>query len=232
MFGHKNDTSGAPVFRLIVVSLLLAISVFIISVATPVRADDAERLFTDFNPNSGIKVDYGPWSDVLELSVWDTGRSDRTYVRPQIPRLGSRIAQGNPNPTRLEANRVFYHLLGDEQVEFITEYKATLEAIPSQVSLSRFSRNEQLVFWLNLYTVTVYEHVARNYPITMLDDMRAPGGLFDQKVLNIEGVALSLRETRGTHTLRETPSSMKRQTLLRARDIHTERDTHCDRVNT
>ena len=26
---------------------------------------------------------------------------------------------------------------------------------------------------------------------------------------------------RGTHTLRETPSSMKRQTLLRARNIHT-----------
>ena len=32
------------------------------------------------------------------------------------------------------------------------------------------------------------------------------------------------RQTRGTHTLRETPSSRKRHTLLRARHTHTQRE--------
>jgi Protein of unknown function, DUF547 len=197
MFWHKNSDKPVPNFRFFVILFLLvssALAVPYASEAGEASAGEEQRLFTEFTPNSTVKIDYGPWTEVLKLTVWDTGPSDRTYAQPPEPRLGSRIADDNTNPTRLEANRVFYHLLGDEQIDFISEYKAMLEAMPSQQSLSILSRNEQLAYWLNLYTITVYEHIARAYPLTLLDDMREAGGFFDRKVLNVEGVSLSLRE--------------------------------------
>lgn len=179
--------------------ILTAVWAFAVSGIAMAADEDAYALFRRHNPGSDIRIDYSFWSDILSATVLYTGPSQRFSPRNRTIVSGSRLRMHNPNPSWLEGNRVMYHDLSDEEIEVIAEYKAELEALPDRIGYAELDRNEQLAYWLNLYTVAVYLEVARDYPEVRLKGLYEGGGdsgLWHKKIVTVTGVPLSLSEIR------------------------------------
>ncbi|MCF6274867.1 MAG: DUF547 domain-containing protein, partial [Robiginitomaculum sp.] len=115
------------------------------------------------------------------------------------PTVGTRIVKGHKSGYRLEGSRVTFSFWNDEYKIGLTEYRKDLERVANQVDITRLSRDEQLAFWMNLHNVTLIEQIAHNYPVRRPEDLRVGSNkerLNDANLLNIRGVALSLRDIR------------------------------------
>jgi len=180
--------------RVMSVGLAFGAALFglVVSCIGEVKSEENDLLFSEHNNDSRVRIEYGPLDDLLEMTVWDTGRSDREYASPPDSRLGTRVSQGNRNPTRLEGNRVFFHEVKPNNIRSITEYRLILEAIPQQLAIARFSRSEQLAYWLNLHNIAVYEQLAKSYPISNLHAWKQR--TWYDKFINVEGTALSIND--------------------------------------
>lgn len=161
---------------------------------------DVYAVFEAHDPSSVTRIDYNYWTEFLRGTVLNTGPSNRFSRSPRVRITGTRLRLHNPNRSWLEGNRVLFHELTDEHIASITEYKAELESLPQTLPYASLNRREQLAYWLNLYTVTVYLEMAQSYPMVRLKRLYLghgnQSGLGVRKLVTVLGVAMSLNEIR------------------------------------
>jgi len=143
-----------------------------------------------YDPN--LSISYDDWNVVLKETVWNTGPSSRVYAPKVSSTIGTRLSSASQSKTRLEANKVFFHILSDTGKAAVTDIRRWLENIPGQVPLEQLSPNEQLAYWLNLRNVAVYERMMKRYPISGL--RRFIGEMDKDKNLTVAGTAMSIRD--------------------------------------
>ncbi|WP_166110028.1 DUF547 domain-containing protein [Pseudoalteromonas sp. Z9A5] len=144
---------------------------------------------------ANFAVDYSQYNTVLQASVLELARSDRSYIsydeNEQGPNLGSNRA------TDAEANRFYYEQFIDDP-----ELKKSIAAIQSNLlsylannQLSKLSNEEQTAFWLNLHNVAVINELAQRYPKdtnSLSYDVADKSSFFYKKLFTYNGQELSL----------------------------------------
>jgi hypothetical protein len=162
-------------------------------------AQDGEfARFAQHAEEGGPTIDYSAWTTILEGVVFDVGYSDRRAPSARQQSVtGTLINPASPSRYRNEGNRVLLHLIEDVHADAISAYRQELEAIPDQVPLAELNSNEQLAYWLNLHNAVLIDELVKQYPVRNIDRARVDGQpLLDAKLLEIEGVALSLNDIR------------------------------------
>ena len=158
--------------------------------------------YSVFTPRRQTKtsvIDYKVWDEALRNVVLRLGQSLRIRAKRPDPIVGTRRITGHKSAYRLEGSRVTFSYLNDDYKRGLTEYRKDLERIANKVDITRLGRKEQLAFWLNLHNVALIEQIALNYPVRRPSKLlvgAAKQPLHDAKLLNIRGVALSLRDIR------------------------------------
>ncbi len=140
------------------------------------------------------RIDYQHWDEALGWFVVPMGPSIRQGAPRVDPLTGTRRIFGHESRYRLEGNRVAFSFLTPQIRQSITEYRADLERIGSDLDLSAIPRNEQLAFWINLHNVAMIEALAAEYPLSEIGEDGV--SLDDTKLVNVGGVALSPRDIR------------------------------------
>lgn len=92
-------------------------------------------------------------------------------------------------------HRVAYGAVAPEDRALLENYVARLGGLP----ISRYSRPEQMAYWINLYNALVVRLVIDHYPIASIRDIGkgsdAPGvGPWRRKLVEVEGTPLSLSD--------------------------------------
>lgn len=68
----------------------------------------------------------------------------------------------------------------------------------SSIKIRTYSKNEQLVFWVNLYNMLTISTILEHYPIKSILDIKTSGlfksGPWDQNIIEIEGKTLTLND--------------------------------------
>jgi len=139
-----------------------------------------------------LSINYADWDAVLKQTVMDTGKSDRKPAARIKTAPASRLTKTNPNPTRLEANRVFFHALGKDNKAYVTAIVDSLSTLPDDTPLAEFPQNEQLAYWLNLHNATAFSLIANDYPQSNLKKFHEKN--WHRKVLTVAGKRLSLSD--------------------------------------
>ncbi len=90
-------------------------------------------------------------------------------------------------------NRLRYSHVSTTDRKALEDYIQRLAATP----VSRYNRNQQLAYWINLYNATTVKLILDNYPVQSIRDIKS--GLFsfgpwDIKLLDIEGQKVSLND--------------------------------------
>lgn len=157
--------------------------------------------FKGYDQSSNLRIRYDALNYLLSETVFDSGPSSRRYISRPNDRVGTKIKRANRSFTRLDGNRVFFESFLGTEIDRLTSLREDLETIPSVVPLHEMTRNEQLAYWLNLYNITVMEQVALTYPgkrklKKLLYGSKKRSGILERKLLNIEGVSLSLNDIR------------------------------------
>lgn len=171
----------------------------VLSAAAQQTAASPYSIFIPLTQTNSSKIDYGVWDVALRNIVLRLGQSIRMRAKRPDPLVGTRILKGHKSAYRLEGSRVTFSYLNDEYREGLTEYRKDLERVANQVNIAQLGRKEQLAFWLNLHNVALIEQVAHNYPVRrpvklLVGPNKQP--LHEAKLINIRGVALSLRDIR------------------------------------
>ena len=199
-WGQKYRTGGI-VFMLGVIAMsgMLFCNTWNTLRAEEHKDDSAEitHHFSRYSHSSKQTLNFQAFDKLLQKIVWDTGPSNRLYAfRPWISKAegSSRIVQGNKNPTRLEGNRIFYHILTDNNLNEIEDLLLGLQEFPRNKPLSSLNRDEQLAYWLNLHNLAVISLVAQNYHIPNLKELYRKSA--EQKSLNVDSIALSLNDVK------------------------------------
>eukprot|EP00657_Telonema_sp_P-1_P011323 TRINITY_DN6351_c0_g1_i1.p1 TRINITY_DN6351_c0_g1~~TRINITY_DN6351_c0_g1_i1.p1 ORF type:complete len:131 (-),score=18.69 TRINITY_DN6351_c0_g1_i1:8-400(-) len=71
-------------------------------------ASEPHAVFTEAATVSNVDISYDDWSYILSATVFEAGRSDRSYAPPPVPGVGRRIVKGNTSSTRFEGNRLYF----------------------------------------------------------------------------------------------------------------------------
>ncbi|MDC8832479.1 DUF547 domain-containing protein [Alteromonas gilva] len=176
----------------------ILITGLVCSVAMNVAATSSEpKAHVHFNQHAERatqSLDYSVLNQLLHAGVLNMGRSTRKYADKATPLTGTRMRQPIDGATENEANRFFYENLAQEQVK-ILKLRKELEAIPTVTPMKLLTKEQQLAYWLNLYNVTVINEIAKLYPIESFRDLlEDENSFFHQKLLNVEGVELSLND--------------------------------------
>ena len=116
-------------------------------------------------------------SETIDHASWDALLL--RYVRP---------ASGG-------VNLIDYRGFIPEDHASLANYLDTL----ARVRISRFNRDEQLAYWINLYNALTIQVVLDHFPVGSIRDIDISPGLFrfgpwDKKLITIEGQALSLND--------------------------------------
>jgi len=157
--------------------------------------NSTETDFRSYDPDSKIRINYEGWTSLLKATVVKARMSSRLYAHKPQANIGARINFANPNPTRLEASRVLYSYLTEKDIDYVHKLRLAMEALPQAIDFRTLNRGEQLAYWLNLYNVTVYEQIAKRYPIRKLKKLHMDNpSLWDEKILHINGTPLSLND--------------------------------------
>ncbi|MFC4347474.1 DUF547 domain-containing protein [Kordiimonas lipolytica] len=174
------------------VSLLIVI---LVVVEPPLRASDESGVPTQFQghtPGSKLTINYDDLTTVLETTVMRAGQSDRREAPTARPAAGSRIKRGNSKPTRLEGNRVDFHVFLGGNLKMMQRLRDDIAAVPSVLPLGDLNKDEQLAYWLNLYNVTLITQIGKIFPETNLRKFYPT--LWDEKVITVSGIPMSLND--------------------------------------
>lgn len=156
--------------------------------------------FAGENAKSKAKIDHGPFTDYLFDTVFPVGRSKVFLGTLKSEKFsGSNIRTNKVlSPSRFEGGRIFLPYLNADQIDFFRTYQEGLENVSTMRAISKFNKNEQLAYWLNLYNVIVINRLIEEYPIQNLKNLMEPkrgrDSFKNQKVTTIEGVRLSLKD--------------------------------------
>jgi len=153
--------------------------------------------FKRFDANSKMTINYSDLDSLLESVVLKTGRSDRKKASPSQSSTGTRMKISINRATVNEGNRFFFEIFESnvENQQTLRRIRKRLESIPSANPLERFSRDEQLAYWLNLYNVTMLDEIVKVYPERELEDLLVgKKSILPEKLLTVAGVPLSLND--------------------------------------
>ena len=92
-------------------------------------------------------------------------------------------------------NRVDYAAFGAQGKPGLENVIADLAALP----ISRYNRDEQLAYWINLYNAVTVKVILDHHPVESIRDIDISPGLFadgpwDKELVSVEGEALSLND--------------------------------------
>ncbi|WP_417459966.1 DUF547 domain-containing protein [Kordiimonas sp.] len=142
-----------------------------------------------------VELEFPYWSYILKATVFDAGRSDRRGHDLSFKWDNSRARWGNKSKTAMEGNRLYFQAFDDQNLEALVKVRERMEKLPTKYAFDTLTRDQQLAYWLNLYNVTLVEHLVKTYPTKRLQDtLYGDGSLLDQKLLNVAGVPLSLND--------------------------------------
>jgi len=167
-------------------------------------SNETNQSFAKFQPKSNSiksKLDYSIWDEALEKVVIDLGPSTRLRAKSATASIGSRFVKGHKTEYRLEGSRFTFEYITDDYAEGLTDYRLDLQDIATKHDITRFSKDEQLAFWLNLYNVATIEKIADAYPIERPDRIKikvngVKYSLEDAPFINVLGQDLSLKDIR------------------------------------
>ena len=181
--------------NLLVIALLLGIfslGAFANSLGSPVP-DPFQR----YDNNSKLTIDYRDLDSLLDAVVLNTGRSDRKKADSIRAQTGTRMKVKVNRATVNEGNRFYFEAFADnpDNQQTLHRIRTRLENIPSVMPLEKFSRDEQLAYWLNLYNTTMLDEIVRVYPTPELENqLVGSDSILSRKTLVISGVPLSLND--------------------------------------
>lgn len=177
--------------------ILLVCVAFSINVAADDAASNVPEPFRGFDANSKYVIDYTDLESLLDMVVLETGRSTREKATEAHAKTGTRMKVKVNRSTVNEGNRFYYEIFkGNKQnQQKLLNIRNRLENIPLQVPLEKFSRDEQLAYWLNLYNITILNEIARAYPKVNMEKMLVGRkSILARELLNVGGVPLSLND--------------------------------------
>lgn len=183
-----------------VVSFLIFVLISVNAVASTVTSTVPEP-FRGFDDNSKLTIDYRDLDSLLDTVVLNTGRSDRKKAARSESETGTRMKVSINRSTANEGNRFFYEVFDDnaDNQQTIVKIQNRLESIPKAIALEKFSRDEQLAYWINLYNITILEEIIKVYPERKLEDLLVgKHSILSKKTLTVAGVPLSLNDIQFT----------------------------------
>ena len=174
---------------------------FSINVVASVADSTVPEPFQGFDPNSGLTINYVDLDSLLDAVVLDTGRSTRQKANPSHAKTGTRMKVKVNRATVNEGNRFYYEIFlnneGNQQT--LRKIRTRLENIPELAPLEKFSRDEQLAYWINLYNVTLLDEIVKVYPERELEErLVGKKSILAEKILTVSGVPLSLNDIQFT----------------------------------
>jgi hypothetical protein len=153
--------------------------------------------FQRYDDTSKYVINYDDLTALLDAVVIDVGRSDRSKAPPSQAKTGTRAKVKVNRATINEGNRFYFETFADNEAnkQSINSIQKGIEGATSEVNLERFSRKEQLAYWLNLYNATVLNEIVKVYPQRDLEKLLyGKDSILSQKLLTVEGVPLSLND--------------------------------------
>ncbi len=157
--------------------------------------------FRGFDDNSKLTIDYRDLDSLLDTVVLNTGRSDRKKAARSQSETGTRMRVTVNRATVNEGNRFYFEVFDDnaDNQQTLTKIQKRLENIPKAVPLEKFSRDEQLAYWINLYNITMLNEIVKVYPERKLEDLLVgKDSVLSKKTLMVAGVSLSLNDIQFT----------------------------------
>ena len=180
--------------------LALALGMSSIALAAPATAQTSDAQFATFAPSGSPinhRIDYSIWDEAMKNIVISMGPSTRESAGRPDPSFGSRRQYGHVSRYRLEGTRVMFSFLDADVISSFTEYRKDLESVANTLDIQSLSRNEQLAYWINLHNVALMEQISNAWPVRQPREIKVGGvPLDDAKILNVEGVPLSLKDIR------------------------------------
>jgi len=130
--------------------------------------------FSVFTPNPVKKstFDYSIFNEALSQVVLDFGPSTRMRARRVQADVGSRFVRGHKSAYRLEGARFTFEYISDDYKQGLADYRLDLQDIGTQYDVTKFPKNEQLAYWINLHNVAVLEKIADDYPVQRPERMK------------------------------------------------------------
>jgi hypothetical protein len=166
---HKQPL---PRYSTLIVALLMSLA------SITVQANALERLFTPKAERWAFWDSRDAGSTLqIDHSEWD--RFLGQYIQPGEDGI----------------NRVPYSRVSDTDRQQLRLYIASLEQLP----IRRYSREQQLAYWINLYNALTVYVILQHYPVNSIRDIDISPGFFadgpwGEKLLTIEGQAVSLND--------------------------------------
>jgi len=196
-----NWTHGAIMKKHIFLVTFLACGFFSINAGANGTGSAVPEPFRGFDANSKLTIDYRDLDSLLDTVVLYTGRSDRKKASSTRATTGTRMKVSVNRATVNEGNRFYFEVFENnpEKQQLIRKIRSRLENIPGAVALEKFSRDEQLAYWLNLYNITLLDEIVRVYPQPELEDfLVGKNSVLSKKILTVAGVPLSLDDIQFT----------------------------------
>jgi len=180
--------------RVAFVSVLMSV-VFGVGLNSASFAGDG-GLPTSFSKASEYVIDYEDLNFILQSAVLDVGPSDRhPAARKAFRNTQTKIRHGNYRPSAFEANRVSFNKFKQIHRDTLLAIRQDLEAVNDQVPLEKFTKNEQLAYWLNLHNVAVMLEIANAYPLKKIKKLKIGArSVWDEKTMSIGGVPISIQD--------------------------------------
>ncbi|MCG9709679.1 DUF547 domain-containing protein [Pseudoalteromonas shioyasakiensis] len=174
---------------------LLLIAFTFCSLSSYAKINELPEEFSDFSLNRDIKISYEDLDNLLEITVLDMGRSDRSS-RKSKSSIGTRMKSHKNNDTALEANRFLFEAVTKSEIKNgFHKIRVSLEKVPDEISLNELSLDEQLAYWLNLYNTAMIEKLIEHYPVRDTEDLLFDDdSILDEEFLTVAGYKLSLND--------------------------------------
>lgn len=152
-------------------------------------------------PSHKSRFDYSIWNDALEQVVLDFGPSTRLRARRVKAGIGSRFVKGHKSAYRLEGSRFTFEFITDDYRQSLSDYRLDLQDLATDHDITKFSKDEQLAYWINLHNVAVLEKIAENYPVQRPEKIKLKVNgkkytLDDAPFLQVMGEDISLSDIR------------------------------------
>lgn len=196
-----NWTHGANMNKQNFLVSLLVFGLYSISTVANDTTNTVPEPFRGHDENSKLTIDYRDLDSLLDTVVLYTGRSDRKKASSTQSTTGTRMKVSVNRATINEGNRFYFEVFDDnpQNQQTINKIRNRLENIPAAVPLEKFSRDEQLAYWINLYNITMIEEIINVYPEPKLEDLLVgEDSVLPKKTLNVAGVPLSLNDIQFT----------------------------------
>ncbi len=146
--------------------------------------------------DSKLTINYSDLSKILNLAVFDVGRSFREKSKTVKGNIGSRLKSSRKVYTSLEGNRFYFSVFKEpENKERLINIRNSLQGLPDEMPLKMFDRREQLAYWLNLYNVTLLSELVNVSQSGKIgDDLYDSDGILNKMLLTVSGIKLSLND--------------------------------------